>query len=143
MWKTGSSAPPCACIRPEQAWKIGSKPGRVASGPDEPQPVIEVWTRSGFTSWSVSQPRPSRSISPAREVEEDLAPLGALQIEHQRALAAVPADEAEGRHAERIAVGRLDLEHLGAEVGEQHGAEGAGDEARQVEDTDALEARAR
>src|SRR5213083_1918584 len=42
--------------------------GRVASGPDEPQPVIEVWTRSGFTSWSVSQPRPSRSITPARKL---------------------------------------------------------------------------
>src|SRR5213076_1360075 len=36
----------------------------------------------------------------AGEIEEDLAALGALQIEHERTLAAVPAEKGEGRRAE-------------------------------------------
>ena len=38
--------------------------------------------------------------------------------------------------------GVLDLEHVGAEVGEQQRAEAAGQQAREVEDADALERQA-
>src|SRR5439155_7408892 len=82
-------------------------------------------------------------VGGADEVEEDVAARGALQVEREGALAAIPADEAEELEAEGIAAGRLDLHDVGAELGEQQRAEGAGDEAREIEDADAFEARAR
>jgi hypothetical protein len=48
--------------------------------------------------------------------------------------------EAVGRHAKRVAVCGLDLDDVGAEIGEQHRADRARDEAREVEHTDAVEA---
>src|SRR5439155_16996678 len=77
------------------------------------------------------------------EIEEHLAPLRTLQVDDERALPAIPADEREHRHPERVAVARLDLHDLRAEVAEQHRAERSRDEAREVEDADALEAGAR
>jgi len=40
------------------------------------------------------------------------------------------------------AVGILDLDHLGAHVGEHLGAHGTGDHARKIDDSDAVERRA-
>src|SRR5207249_4238958 len=82
-------------------------------------------------------------VGAADEVEEYLAARCALQVEYQRALAAVPADEAEELEPERIAARRLDLDDVGAELGEQQRTERTRDEIAEVEDTDPLEAGAR
>src|SRR5262245_56744926 len=69
------------------------------------------------------------------EVEADalLAPVVHREVD------ALPADH--GRMLARLlAARRLDLDHLGAQVGEQHAAARARLEARQFEDADAVEA---
>ena len=75
-----------------------------------------------------------------------LAGLG-LEVDDDRALVAVPDHEGrafaahEGRHATRIvaAVGPLDLDDVGAVVGQQHRAVGARQMARQVHDREPLQ----
>ena len=79
-------------------------------------------------------------VGGAREVEKNVAPLDPLEIEHERALAAVPADEGKGRHSEGIAFCGLDLHHVGTEVSQEERAEWARDVARQVEDAHPREA---
>jgi hypothetical protein len=82
-------------------------------------------------------------IRVADQLLERRAPVGVLQVEHERAFAAVPAVEAVGSHAKRVAVGRLDLDDVGAEVAEQHRTDRAGDEAREIEDANAFQTRLR
>ena len=76
-----------------------------------------------------------------REVEGDAALAAAVRGPVERAVRVALAAVLEGRHAARVAaLGRLDLEHLGAEVGQDV----AGDLAacgRQVQDADAGERR--
>src|SRR5262249_33068808 len=74
------------------------------------------------------------------ELMDDLAALWRLQVDRERALAAIPAVEAR-QLAERIALERLDLDHRRAEVGQLHRGVGAGDVARQVDDLDTVERR--
>jgi hypothetical protein len=78
-------------------------------------------------------------IGDADEIEEGFAPLRVLEVDGEAALAPVVADEAQSVGAERVAVGRLDLDAIGAPVGEDAGGEGAGDEGAEVEDADARE----
>src|SRR5262249_53616580 len=86
----------------------------------------------------------------AREPREHDAPLGGLQVEHDAALPAVHRVEARAvaagraRHLpRRVAGGRLDLDDVGAQVSEEHGAVGTGHPLRDVEDADAVERGAR
>src|SRR5262249_52911526 len=74
------------------------------------------------------------------ELFNDLAALWRLQIDRERALAAIPAVEA-GQLAERIALERLDLDHRRPEVGQLHRRVRAGNVARQIDDLDAVERR--
>jgi hypothetical protein len=69
-----------------------------------------------------------------------------LEVEHDRALAAVDRcevlAEAFGDRRplpHRVAVGRLDLRHVGAEVGEQHAAKGARRHVAELDDAHARE----
>jgi hypothetical protein len=92
----------------------------------------------------VERPRPVRLeqyVRGARELEQDLDRLRSLEIEHEAALVAVERDEAHAlaiadrrRGAAHVALRRLDLDHLGAHVGEQCAGERAGDEIRQLDD---------
>src|SRR5579883_2715193 len=72
-----------------------------------------------------------------------LAILLALEIEHDAALAAVEQREEGRAHAaERaglVAGGRLDLDHLGAQLGEDHAAGRAHDHMGHLHDPYALE----
>ena len=69
---------------------------------------------------------------------DDGAAVGLLQVDRDGALAAVPAVEA-AQLAEGVALDRLDLDHVGAEVGEHHRPVRAGDVRREVDDLDAFE----
>ena len=88
----------------------------------------------------------------AHEPQQHLAPLLALEVEADRALVAVEREEQRGagallgalvarrRPAHVVAEPRvLDLEHVGAEVGEQARAEAARQQPREVEHADAVE----
>jgi hypothetical protein len=76
------------------------------------------------------------------KVEQKIAPLGRLEIEHDALLAAVEiAEEHGGRPVEEanVAAGvafarRLDLDHLGAVIGERHGQVRARQERGEVDD---------
>jgi hypothetical protein len=77
---------------------------------------------------------------------EDGKPLGLLQIECQCPLAAIGAEkkpavagQAQRKLAQHVALRRLDLDHRGAEIGEQRAAVRAGKIAAQIEDRDAAE----
>ena len=81
-----------------------------------------------------------------RQPFEDGAALAGLQVERDASLAAVDGVEAGAveagrpRHLpRRVAGGRLDLDHVGAEIGEQHRAERAGHHLRGVEDAQTIE----
>src|SRR5260370_13831209 len=79
-------------------------------------------------------------------------PVGMAQVERDRPLAAVEGLEVgrvalplERRHVARAVAahpGVLDLDHVGAQVGEHLGAEGAGAELRDREDAATVERRA-
>src|SRR5262249_34837871 len=82
-----------------------------------------------------------------QEAEEQLASLGVAQVERDALLVAVEGEEDDGHAVDFgipvtalvAALRRLHLDHLGAEVAQDRGAERPGEEARQVEDTDAGE----
>src|SRR4030095_6503961 len=71
---------------------------------------------------------------------EDQAPPGTLEIDRDRALAAVPAEEP-GELAERVALERLDLDDRGPDVGKLHRRVRAGDVAGQIDDENSVERR--
>ena len=80
------------------------------------------------------------------EALEELPAIRGFQVQHEAAFAAI--DRVEGRALgadrpdhlpRRIAGWRLDLDHVGAEVREQHRAEGPGHELRDVQDAHALQ----
>ena len=81
------------------------------------------------------------------ELQHDVAARLGLHVDLDRTLAAVAVDDGtvdaalrETRHAREVADPReLDLDHLGAELGQQHRADRAGDGLRDVEDLDAVE----
>ena len=88
----------------------------------------------------------------AHEPQQHLAPGLGLEVDADRALVAVEREEerragarlgalvARRRPAHVVAQPRvLDLEHVGAEVGQQPGAEAAGQQPREVEHADAVE----
>ena len=86
-------------------------------------------------------------VAHLHEIGEDLARGRRLEVQRDALLVAVDRHEVgrlapdERRPAPRVvALARLlDLDHLGAHVGEDHGAERAGEDAREVEDANAGE----
>ena len=85
------------------------------------------------------------------EALEGLDALGLLEIERDVALVAVDDEEGRGlpvlvgRPRARLvaAPGVLHLDDVGAEVGEEHGAEGTGQDTGAIDDTDAFEGQGR
>src|SRR5262249_7762863 len=71
--------------------------------------------------------------------------LGALQVEHDPALVAVGGMELSALAVHivhlppRVPAGRLDLDHVGPELGEGHGREGPGEMMAQVDDPEPRE----
>ena len=72
---------------------------------------------------------------------QDRHPVGVLEVDREAALAAVAAQGDVGRVPEAVPQG-VDLDDVGAEVGEHLGAERAGDGEAEIEHTDPGERRA-
>ena len=79
--------------------------------------------------------------------QQRVASVGLLEVEHDALLAAVDAEEdrahagfgARAGAARRVAFGRLDLDHVGAVLGQDLAGVGAEHDGAQVEHTDAFE----
>ncbi len=65
-----------------------------------------------------------------------------LEVERHATLAPLAGGEDPLHVAHLVARRRLHLDHVGPEVGQQHGAERAGEEVPQIEDAQAFERRA-
>src|SRR6266446_1909374 len=120
-------------MKPPAACATMSYEGRSAHGPVCPKPDMLATMRRGCSRTSCSGARPQRA--------------GVPQVERDALLVAVEREEGD-RHAVRgrvavaalvAAARRLDLDHLGTQVGEDRGAERPRQEAGQVEDADAGE----
>ena len=92
-----------------------------------------------------------QDVGPHEELAKDLQPFGRLEVESEALFAAIDRGK-EGAVASGVvvgprripacvisAVGALNLDDPSAEVGEKHGAEGAWEQAREVDDSDAAE----
>ena len=92
--------------------------------------------------------RLDHGVGPAHQVEERLAASVGAQVERDRALAPADVqvhqrdalDDGPGHLADVVARGRLDLDDVGAEVG-QVGGDGARSEHRALDDADARQGR--
>ena len=80
------------------------------------------------------------------QIEDQVDALGSGQVDRQEPLAHVLAGEQHRQAApagvagaQQVALGRLDLEHLGPEVGQHPGARRAGHDPGEVEDPDPLQ----
>ena len=161
--RTGTSSPgdACAVSRPARACATRSYAGASASGPAGPKELTRPTTSAGWAAWTSSQPSPNRDGTLAREVVQRRCPrcrssararrepLRGLEIDDDRALPAVQRDEVApdpGRDRHDVAVPvagrRLDLDHVGAQVGEEHPAERPGDVLRVLDDPHAFERKA-
>ena len=80
-----------------------------------------------------------------QELHQDRPALGRIGVERQALLVAVEVAEEAGAEAAQlpraVAVDRFDLDHLGAEVGQDHAAGRAEDGVREFDDADAFERR--
>jgi hypothetical protein len=86
-------------------------------------------------------------VGPAQQVGQHRLPRGRAQVEGEGTLVAVELGEVPAQPLDHHAggahgigrAGRLDLHHVGAHVGEEHGAERSGQDAGEVDDADAGE----
>jgi hypothetical protein len=86
------------------------------------------------------------SIGMLGHPQEDLACTRLLEVEHHRTLVAIPVDNPNGHSAPRrpgniphdIALGRLDLDHVGAEVAEHHRTKRTTDHHAEVENPNTI-----
>ena len=102
------------------------------SGPYEHRPALDevVQMMSGLAAMTGTKQKPQRVGSSANDIMGGM--FGAIailrlgEVEHDTALAAVEQREERGAHAPEapglVAAGRLDLDHLGAELREDHAA---------------------
>ena len=145
-------------MKPLAACVMMSYEGRSAHGPVWPKPERLATIEPRMLAAEIGRREtPARQRAAGEVLDQDVevrqqaaqqrATLVLSQVERDALLAAVEREE-EDRHAvdRRIAVAplvaalrRLDLHHLGAQVGEDRGAERPGEKARQVEDPDARE----
>ena len=153
------SGSPLIAANPLIASAIVAKPGRPAYGPSCPKPVMRRITRPGLRleqvgrreAEALERPGPEVLDEHVRLVEqgahggesglglevEDRGPLApAEQLPHE-GLAVAGIDPA---HAPGAVAGRaLDLDHVGAEVGQVPGHSGAGEHRRHVDDPESFE----
>ena len=80
-------------------------------------------------------------VGPADQGLEGRAGRGRLEVEGHATLAPLARGEDPLDVAHLVAGGRLHLDHVGAQVGQQHGAEGPGQEVPQIEHAEPLERR--
>ena len=83
-------------------------------------------------------PRDDQHVGAFDQWPQRVTPLGSRKVQHRAALAPQPQG-AGGQAPETVASGRLDLDHVGSEVGQDHGREAAGRTRTQVQDADSIE----
>ncbi len=71
-------------------------------------------------------------VGAVTEAQEHLAALAALQVDHRRTSTAIP-HVVRGLTAKRVPARWFDLDDIGAHVGQQHDADGAGDAPAEIE----------
>ena len=150
----GPSGAPFSAANPDIPSATVAKPGRFAYGPSWPNPVTRVITSRGFRveqsvgrqAEALERTRPEvldEHVGLVEEREEDVAVGGDLEVEDDRALVAIdelpPQALAVARVAPRqatkgVAVRVLDLDDVGAEVGEVARAVRTGEHGRQIDD---------
>ena len=156
-WSVGLAGDPhVARVALDQVVEAGlARPG--PGGPEAAEGAADD-ARIHVLELGVGEPEPGGQIAPhvvedgvgdLHEIVENGAARRVLEIEGERLLAAIERLEVErvllvqvGRHvAGAVAAHRgiLDLDHLGAQVGEDLRAEGAGSELGDGEDADAVE----
>ena len=159
----GRSVVPRAAVEPHHACSVNSVAGRRLHGPPRPKGEMETTVTRRFRCHTAAGPEAEvldrarrealdHDVGAGGEVEDPLAPLGARVVDGGGAFRRVEEAEEDavlagiGRTSRRapapqwIAGARaLDLQHVGARVGEQLGAVRSGDLGRQVEDPDAGE----
>ena len=160
--RTGTASPRAACAvsKPARACAIRSYAGASASGPDVPNELMRPTTSAGHAAWTSSQSSPNRlralarevvqhDVSPSKEPSARREPVVALEVEHDRALAPVQRHEVapdlrRDRHDVPIAVapGRLDLDDVRAQVGEENATQRPGDVLRVLDDPNTCEGKA-
>ena len=153
------SGSPLIAAKPLIASAIVAKPGRDAYGPSWPKPVTRRITKPRLRACNTSGPRPSRSsaarpevldqhVGAIREFEQTIAIGVRLQVERDTTLPSpeqfprvgVAAFGREPPHApDTVAAGSLDLDDIGAEVGEVAGRAGTREHRRHIDDAQALE----
>ena len=146
--------------RPERACATRSYAGASASGPASPNEVTTSDDERGMRRVQrlPAEPEPRRALARG-VVERDVGscraaasssrPLARLQVDDDRALAAVERHEVAPdtrRDRQDVAVAVpgwwLDLDHVRAEIGQQHAAERPGDVLRVLDDAHAFERKA-
>ena len=153
------SGSPLIAANPLIASAIVAKPGRPAYGPSWPKPVTRRMTSPGFRSSSSTGSSPSRSSVPGRKFSIEhvgrvdqpahrVEPGLGLEVQHRGPLAPAEQLPHEGlavagidpAHAPGAVAGRaLDLDHVGAEVGQIAGHSGPRQHGRHVHDPESLE----
>ena len=143
--------------RPRGVPEIVPRPPPVRAGLPEPGERAHHQPRKRLPQRRVPQPQPvhhprpeplHQHVAPGEEPPHHLHPLGALQVQDQRALAPVEGREqltrAAGRHRPRgIALRRLELHHLRTEVREDERRVGSRSEPRQIQYPHARERQSR
>ena len=148
---------PPVTMRPLRACTTMSMPASAASGPRGPNAVRLPTMSRGWRGGELlvlhaelgGEPRAhvdEHHVGAAEQRVEDLARVAMLEVERQRVLAAVSDDEVpalvrrERRDVPaRLALGRLDLDHVGAAVGQHLPGPRDRDELPQLEDRDTVE----
>ena len=142
------SSPPRAC----------RSPAARRTGPVWPKPVTRASTSRGFAAESSSQPSPQRSSVPGRKFSsttsarsasrrKSVAPVGLREVERDEPLVARERLEPEpvavlARPVPARGIGParvLELDHVRAEVAEQHPGERRREQRRRLDDPDPVE----
>ena len=133
---------------PARDWTSGSQPGSSREGPLPPQALMEQVTRRGRPCGASARARRVERAGPqvleqdVGLVEEGVQPLPALggsQVELDGLLAPIPGGEACGVGPLGVTPRTLDLDHLGAQVGEDRGGQRCGHVLAHLDDADAVE----
>jgi hypothetical protein len=124
--------------------------GAVAGNRTVDQPRVQLARAIRTESEPLERARPEvldHHVGGAEKLREERPSVGRLEIDRHALLVAIDAEEVRAPAADERAPGSrivavpriLDLDHLGTHVAQQHGAEGTGEHAGEVDDLEAAQ----